>query len=205
MRQLVILSLIAWVCGGASAAFADGRLLVRPSNSDGPVLVQRPVSPQVPIVPQAQIGPQAQVAPQAPIVIQGPRTPQPPVAPPALEPIPAQGYPIPSAPAVFGPVVGPGLVVGGPAPELFPFVSYRRARNMAPCAATMIVSVKDPCACNDACTPARCVNVEICVPQCPCPPKVTTSADGRRTRYDFGKYAVNIVARKGGLIVDYAD
>lgn len=115
--------------------------------------------------------------------------PTPPMAPPALTPIPEQGV----------------IIGGGP---VYQNVRYRAVRNIAPCAVPMIVSVQDPCYCADpcnACAGPKCVNVEICVPQCPCPPKVCTSKCGTQTTYDFGKYAVNITSRKGVVTVSYRD
>ncbi len=54
--------------------------------------------------------------------------------------------------------------------------------------------------------PVRMVKVAICVPSCqPCPPKVTRRQDGWYTRYDFGKYAVDIRVKKSYVEVDYDD
>ncbi|RMG37069.1 MAG: hypothetical protein D6725_09560 [Planctomycetota bacterium] len=54
--------------------------------------------------------------------------------------------------------------------------------------------------------PIRMVKVAICVPSCqPCPPKITRRQDGWYTRYDFGKYAVDIRVKKHYVEVDYDD
>lgn len=94
-----------------------------------------------------------------------------------------------------------------PAPqpvELFQFVRVKDEKHIAPCAVPMIVQVKDPCYC-DPCNKCavKCVNVQICVPQCNCPPKVTCRKDGAYVKYDFGKYKVEITSRKGLVTVDY--
>jgi len=70
----------------------------------------------------------------------------------------------------------------------------------------MIVSVKDPCSCKKTtccCETPKCVNVKICVPPCDCP-KVKVTRHGFKTRYDFGKYAVDIISKPNGdILVDY--
>lgn len=103
--------------------------------------------------------------------------------------------------------------------ELFHCVKVSDKDHIAPCAEPMVVQIVDPCwkpdPCNPCCKP-KCVNVLICVPkkQCcaPCDPcckdhgpKVTCSKDGRKKRYDFGKYAVDIESKNGVVSVDYDD
>jgi hypothetical protein len=90
--------------------------------------------------------------------------------------------------------------------ELFPCVRYRAERNIAPCAVPVIVQVPDPCTPRDrcCCTPRPCVNVQICVPQCGCP-TVCVTRNGNKTRYDYGKYAVNVISLNGRIVVDYDD
>lgn len=171
-----------------AVAVAQAQEAAPTANGTGPVLAPSPILPAQPRPPQAPQPLVVEPAPQAPAVRHSAGYV------PSIEPVPAQGYALP-----------PGAtVIGGSSLELYPYVKYRATRNVAPCPVTMIVPVKDPCDCS-ACGPAKCVNVQICAPNCPCPPTVTSSRDGNRTRYDFGKYAVNIIARKGTLIVDYDD
>ena len=91
-------------------------------------------------------------------------------------------------------------------PTLFACVKYRDTRNIAPCAVPIIVQVPDPCTPRDrcGCTVRPCVNVEICVPTCGCP-KVCVTRHGNKTRYDYGKYAIDIVSVNGKVVVDYDD
>jgi hypothetical protein len=89
--------------------------------------------------------------------------------------------------------------------SLYCNVKYKDLNEMAPCATPLIIEVKDPCACHDACgccTPP-CVHVKICVP-CGCP-VITCSKNGDRIRYDYGKYAVDVRVKKGFIEVDYQD
>lgn len=118
---------------------------------------------------------------------------------PALDPTPM------AAPAPGGTPV----VVSGEPITLFHCVKYKDSRNIAPCAVSQVVFVKDPCPVCDPCNPCaapKCVAVEICVPPCtPCPPKVTCKRGGEYVKYDYGKYAVEITSRKGVVTVDYDD
>jgi hypothetical protein len=103
--------------------------------------------------------------------------------------------------------MGAAASVGTPV-ALYPCVKYVDIKEMAPCAKPMIVEVRDPCWRPDPCNPcckAPCVLVQICVPQCSCPPTVKCSKDGKNVRYDFGKYAVDIRGKKGYIEVDYQD
>ncbi len=141
--------------------------------------------------PLAELG-----EPQA--VLQAPGQPVAPELPaPAAQPVPLATPPLPEG-AMPGPSLG-----DPPRGELFPKVAYRWVRKIAPCSVPMVVSVKDPCASKDACCPAKCVNVEICVPKCPEPPKVITNKSGCKTCYDFGKYRVEVVSRGGAVVVSY--
>ena len=94
---------------------------------------------------------------------------------------------------------------------LFRCVDYDDLDNIAPCAVSKVVSIVDPCykpcGCNCCCKCSpKCVYVKICVPRCsPCPPEVTVSRNGRKVRYDYGKYAVDIVSKNGKVYVDYDD
>lgn len=119
---------------------------------------------------------------------------------PALYPTPVPQNALPPSPGGAPlPMVAPPAA--GPI-ALYDCVKYRQCRKIAPCAVPMVVSVKDPCSLPCDCC-EKCVNVEICVPQCECPPTVTTCNNGCKVRYDFGKYAVNITSRRGVVIVDY--
>lgn len=97
-------------------------------------------------------------------------------------------------------------VVTTASPELFQCVRYIAERNIAPCAVPVIVQVPDPCAPRDrcCCTPRPCVNVQICVPQCGCP-DVCVTRNGNKTRFDYGKYAVNVYSLNGKILVSYKD
>lgn len=116
-----------------------------------------------------------------------------PVAQPAPTPMPDPGMqPMPAS---------------GAAVPLYHCVRYKDEKHIAPCAVPMIVTVKDPCATCDPCNPCaapQCVAVQICVPPCQCcPPKVTCKKGGERVVYDFGKYRVELVSKKGVVTVDY--
>jgi hypothetical protein len=102
-----------------------------------------------------------------------------------------------------------GTPAAADAGALFHCVKYVDRHEMAPCAKPMIVEAQDPCwkpdPCNPCCKPP-CVKVQICVPECSCcPPKIKCSKDGKNTRYDFGKYAVDVRTKKGYIEVDYQD
>lgn len=132
----------------------------------------------------------------APLTIQAqspPLSTQPQV--PLISPVPEIQY---SGPPSQMPVVAASSA------ELFPYVRVRSPRNIAPCAVPIVVQVPDPCAPRNGCCPRPCVNVEICVPACGCP-RVCVTRNGNKTRYDYGKYAVNVISLNGRIIVDYDD
>ena len=86
--------------------------------------------------------------------------------------------------------------------EFYCNVRYKDKCKIAPCAETLVVSVIDPCSRKFDCE-VKCVQVKICAPNCGCP-KVKISRNGRHTRYDYGKYAIDIYAnRNGTILVDY--
>jgi len=114
--------------------------------------------------------------------------------PAALSPVPEVQY--------SGPVSG--LPVMAPTVELYQNVKVRGERNIAPCAKPIIVQVPDPCACQSACCPTPCVNVQICVPECGCP-CVKVTRCGNKVTYDYGKYSVDVVSARGRVVVDYDD
>ncbi len=99
--------------------------------------------------------------------------------------------------------------------QLFNCVKYKDLDEMAPCAEIKIIKVLDPCPrpkCCDPCNccpqPPRCVYIKICVPkQCCCTrgPRIKCNRSGTRTRYDYGKYAVDVRVKKGYIEVDYQD
>ena len=131
---------------------------------------------------------------------------------PALEPIPAQGAPVLAAPQYSAPPVAmpagePWLaqpMAFVPTIPLHTRVRYKQTRNAHPCATPLIVAVKDPCC--DVCNPSRCLYVKICVPPCEAPCRVTSNRDGSYVKYDWGKYAVKVHARRNGVVyVDYDD
>jgi hypothetical protein len=124
--------------------------------------------------------------------------------PPAPTPLPGQLSPNPEI-QYSGPA-GQLPVVTAPQPELFPCVRYIAERNIAPCAVPVVVQVPDPCVPRDrcCCTPRPCVNVEICVPSCGCP-NVCVTRNGNKTRFDYGKYAVNVYSLNGKILVSYKD
>jgi len=107
--------------------------------------------------------------------------------PPTPTPMPDQSYIVaPSAPMVLAPSA------------LYTNVKYKDLRNVAPCAVPTIVQVPDPC--NDC----GCVSVQICVPACE-PVCVKTSRCGKKVRYDYGDYQVDITSTRGRVTVDYDD
>ena len=104
--------------------------------------------------------------------------------------------------AILPQLDGAPVPVAGCCSELFDRVCYKDKCKMAPCAEPMIVSVLDPCSRKCDCE-TKCVLVKICVPTCGCP-KVKVTRSGRHTRYDFGKYAVDIFSNRNGTVtVDY--
>ena len=137
---------------------------------------------------------------------QGPEFPSPNFRGPQL--FGAQSYqdatPIPP---VGGTTIAP-VLEGAPMPlgdcncQFYQRVCYKDKCKIAPCAQVLVVSVLDPCSTKCDCE-TKCVQVKICAPPCDCP-KVKVSRSGRHTRYDFGKYAVDIYSNRNGTVtVDY--
>lgn len=111
-------------------------------------------------------------------------------------------YPVPEVPMM----AEHGEFVDSVAIPLFTNVKYTDRDEMAPCAVSKIIAVKDPCACRhdcDCCGP-ECVYIEICVPTCGCE-LISCRRHGDRIRYDYGKYAVDVRVKKGFIEVDYQD
>jgi hypothetical protein len=155
-------------------------------------------------------------------VVQGPALGDPTLGDPTLGgPVyqPAPGFSAPgySAPAPVLPGYGPGVPQAvpsepwmaqplpfSPTVPLYPNVRYKQTRNAHPCATPLVVAVKDP-RCG-RCGPSECLYVKICVPPCDAPCRVVANRDGSRVRYDWGKYAVTVQARRNGVVyVDYDD
>lgn len=111
-----------------------------------------------------------------------------------LHPVPA-GSPI-------GQVVCDACDAGGL--ELYQNVHVKQSRKIHPCAVPKIVQVPNPCydPCNPCCDQNPCVLVEVCVPPCGCE-CVSVTKNGRRTKLDYGKYAVKVTERNGRLFINY--
>ena len=114
--------------------------------------------------------------------------------------------------------VEPGLPVDGY--PLYHRVEYEDLDHIHPCAVPTVVQVLDPCTVDDRCClfghrrhrdpcdachecGPRCVYVKICVP--PGCPKVKVSDKGRKVKYDYGDYKVEIESEDGVVSVDYDD
>ena len=108
--------------------------------------------------------------------------------------------PVPAGSSV-GTIVCDACDAGGI--ELYQNVRVIQSRKIHPCAVSKIVQVPNPCydPCKPCCAP-RCVFVEICVPPCGCE-EVRSSRNGRRTKFDYGRYAVKVTARRGILFINY--
>jgi hypothetical protein len=110
-----------------------------------------------------------------------------------VEPTPVD-EPTPAVPQeVPVPVVSAPVYAG---PALFTKVKVRDERKIHPCAVPVVVSAPDPC--NPRCQ----VCVEVCVPPCT-PAQVSCRRCGEKIIYDFGKYEVELTARRGRVVVDY--
>jgi len=88
--------------------------------------------------------------------------------------------------------------------ELYSCVKYKDHHNIHPCAVSKIVAVQDPCYDPCSCGPPQCVYVLICVPPCGCE-RIKVSRHGRKVKYDYGKYEVEIKSKRGVIYVDYDD
>lgn len=115
---------------------------------------------------------------------------------PAYQDIPAQSYEMAPPPAQAYPPAEQ-TYPAGPPPVLFTDVKVRHPRKMHPCAVPTIVEVPDPC--DPCCT----VLVEICAPPCELRCVKPHGLLKRQTRFDYGKHKVDIIPRRGRLIVDY--
>jgi hypothetical protein len=140
---------------------------------------------------------------------------------PPAEPYVLPSMPVPGmtsagfAPGAPGYPIGPAI--GAEGFPLFPRVKYEDRHHIHPCATPTIVQVLDPCTDTgrrglfrhhrqvvdcDACGP-QCVYVEICVP--PGCPKVKVERSGRKVKYDYGDYKVEVTSKDGYVEVDYDD
>jgi len=194
MKASLIISSLFLVA--ASTSFAQGPRLLAP-RAIGKVSAQDLNGPVL-FGPEAIIeeGPEARFAP----------TPVPGLADAGeFYPAIADHQPVdPNAPGVFVPAVD-GAPIAIPDCQCACFYSRVRYKNkgkIAPCAETMVVSVIDPCSRKYDCE-VKCVQVKVCAPTCGCP-KVKVSRTGRHTRFDYGKYAIDIYSnRNGTILVDY--
>lgn len=164
-----------------SLTFASLFLLIASTcSAQGPRLVGPDLNGPVFLGPEAVLG-------QAPA--------------PGIAPIPESAFANPGG-VVVPPLDGAPVVIPAGECEFFPHVRYKNKGKIAPCAQTMVVTVLDPCSSKCDCE-TKCVQVKICAPTCGCP-KVKVSRTGRHTRYDFGKYAIDIYSnRNGTILVDY--
>ena len=128
----------------------------------------------------------------------------PPPAPAAEElppgAVPYGGY----APPILQPGPQPLEPIPGGAVPLFHRVKYEDRHNIHPCAVPIIVPVQDPCADRCRTCEPQCVYVEICVPP-NCTPEIKYSRGGRKVKYDYGEYTVEIESKRGTVYVDYDD
>lgn len=109
---------------------------------------------------------------------------------PSYEVVPPQATPPAAMPA---PHVYPAPAPAHAVP-LYTNVRVKDRHKIHPCAVPTIVEVADPCNCD--CT----VCIEICVPPCEC---VCVKRRGRRVEFDYGKYEIDVVSRRGVITVDY--
>lgn len=130
------------------------------------------------------------------------QTLQGPALPPEPIPDPGVGAPPYAMPGVGGAYLPPDAVIGGPS-AIYPRVVYRDRKNIAPCAVPTVVQAPDPCP-NPCVRGPQCVSVEVCVPPCAVA-DVRVTRRGNKIKYDYGKYAVELTARNGAVVVDYDD
>ncbi len=90
---------------------------------------------------------------------------------------------------------------GPPPGELEPVVLYQNVRirdphRAHPLGVPTIIPVPDP---RDHC---GVVYVEVCMPPCPCL-SFWHNRRGTRAEFDFGRYEIDIITRRGVVIIDY--
>lgn len=138
--------------------------------------------------------------------------PQPePIYPPApsastINPEPL-AVPSPTVPSQTAPRSQMAPSATAPSIELYPRVRYKDLDEKHPRAVTTIVSVPDPSTGwkRNAFGPLPIVHVAVCVPPNCGPPKVKYKSFFREYEFDYGKYAVDVRLRDGGIEVDYQD
>ena len=124
-------------------------------------------------------------------------TPSPAAAAPAQAPATSPMSPMPGT---IMPIPEMGPIVSHT--PLFTKVKYKDCDEKAPCSTKRVIQVLNPC--KRCCTDPECVSIEICVPTCACE-RVKSRYAGRRVRYDYGKYAVDVRVKNGYIEVDYQD
>ena len=134
-----------------------------------------------------------------------------PLASPRRVPAPQLGAPVPYAQVTPAPMAVPGERIHVAPPLMAPVfhrVKYEDLDNIHPCGIPVFVQVPDPWACDcrhcNACCAPQLVSIKICVPPGPCR-RVKVRHGGRRIKYDYGKYEVEIKVRDGYVKVDYDD
>ena len=118
---------------------------------------------------------------------------------PIYSPIPIQVQPGVPAPIYSHPAPLSAVVAAAPT---FTRVKYTDVHEKAPCAQTKLIRAMNPC--KRCCTDPDCVTIKICVPGCGCE-RVKVRSKGKRVRYDYGKYAVDVRVKNGYIEVDYQD
>lgn len=182
MKRLLSLAIAITVVGAASVAQAAGPSIFRLASNQ-------------------------KIAPGAPgfMIAQG-TVPTAIFAPP---PAPAADGAVPTPEPAGGPVASAAPVASYGGGCCCPNVRYSDLKNIAPCAVPKMIWIVDPCwkpAKCGCCRPAKppCIQVKICVPPCGCP-CIKVSKDGRKIKYDYGKYEVEITSKNGRVRVDYDD
>ncbi len=151
-----------------------------------------------------QRGPQQRVTPSAAETVSPETVVSPEAAAPTGQPLYGQA---PYASGAGSPEGAPGYLPEqtfpqGPLPgELQPVVLYRNVRirdphRAHPLGVLTIIAVPDP---RDHC---GVVYVEVCMPPCPCL-SFWHNRRGTRAEFDFGRYEIDIITRRGVVIIDY--
>lgn len=116
----------------------------------------------------------------------------------------------PPAPVPEGEIPAPMLEsnrgIEGEVLELYHRVEVEDPDNIHPCAVPKIIMVPDPCARWNPCRRCAppCVAVKICVPPCVCE-EIEIKRGGRKHKYDYGEYEVEVKVERGYVKVDYDD
>lgn len=160
-------------------------------------------------VPESYGGPT--VAPPMPGARHGQPVPSYPAPAPAHRvDLPPMGVPLsPGGPveSYGAPIMGPSVTPYGymePGVPLFDRVKYKDFKHIHPCAVPVIVKVLNPLEEDDchSCGPSY-VFVEVMMP--PGQPDIRHSRGGRKVKYKFPEYQVEIRTKKGYVEVDYDD